>query len=134
MDLIFKKAQGQESAAINSQLIDRSLGKLALFAVTLCIIMVTIISLQIAFLFSGNAAAQASLNLLVNIYEPLLIIRLLFMFMGAGWFGYVAVRHHQIKLAAESLILQAFITCLFVMVAEIVGRFLFFAIHVRVGI
>lgn len=134
MDLIFKKAQGQESAVINSQLIDRSLGKLAILAVTLCILMVTIVSLQIALLFSGNAAAQTSLDLLLNIYQPLLIIRLVFLFIGAGWLSFVAARHHHIKLAAESLILQAFITCLLVLVAEILGRFLFFAIHVRVGI
>jgi DMSO reductase anchor subunit len=134
MDLIFKKAQGQDSAAINSQLIDRSLGKLALLAVTLCILVVTSVYLQIASLFSGNAAAQTSLDLLLNIYQPLLILRLVFLFIGAGMLSFVAARHHQRKLAAESLLLQVFITCLLVLVAEILGRFLFYAIHVRVGI
>jgi anaerobic dimethyl sulfoxide reductase subunit C (anchor subunit) len=134
MNLIFKKAQGQESAAINSQLIDRSLGKLALLAVTLCLLVVASVYLQIASLFSGNAAARTSLDLLLNIYQPLLILRLLFLFIGAGMLSFVAARHHQRKLAAESLLLQVFITCLLVLVAEILGRFLFYAIHVRVGI
>ncbi len=134
MDLIFKKSQGQDGQAIHAQLIDQSLGRLAVIAATLCILMATIVYFQIASLFSGNAAAQISLNLLLNIYQPLLIIRLALLFIGVGWLGFVAAKHHQKKLAAESLFLQVLIACLLVMVAEILGRFLFFAIHVRIGI
>jgi anaerobic dimethyl sulfoxide reductase subunit C (anchor subunit) len=134
MDLIFKKSQGQDGQAIHAHLIDQSLGGMAILAIILCILMATIVYFQIAALFSGNVAAQTSLNLLLNIYEPLLIIRLVFLFIGAGWLGYMAAQHHQRRVASENLLLQVFIPCLLVMVAEILGRFLFFAIHVRIGI
>lgn len=134
MDLIFKKSQGQAGQVVHAQLIEASLGRLAFMAITMGILMAIINFFQSASLFSGNAAAQTSLNLLLNIYQPLLIVRLVLLFIGVGWLGVIAVQLHQKKLAAESLLLQVFIACLLVMVAEILGRFLFYAIHVRIGI
>ncbi len=134
MDQIFKNAQGKESEEIHADLIDQSLGKLAIIALALCILMAAVVYFQIAGLFSGDAAAQTSLDLLLNIYQPLLIFRLIFLFLGTGWLCFVASRHHFRKLATENLMLQVFITCSLVMVAEILGRFLFFAVHVKIGI
>jgi DMSO reductase anchor subunit len=98
------------------------------------ILMSMILFFQTASLFSGDAAAQTSLNLLLKIYQPLLILRLLLLFVGIGWLSVTAERLHRRKLVIDDLLQHVFIACLLVMVAEILGRFLFYAVHVKVGI
>jgi hypothetical protein len=134
IDFIFKKSQDQENQAVHAQLIDVSLGRLAIVAVFLCILTAVINYFQIASLVSGSDAAQTSLNLLLNIYQPLLIVRLVFLFIGVGWLVIAAVQQNQRKLLLDGLFMNVFIACLLVMVVEILGRFLFYAIHVRIGI
>jgi anaerobic dimethyl sulfoxide reductase subunit C (anchor subunit) len=134
MDLIFKQAQGQTDQTIHLQLIDQSLGKLSVTAAGLCILTATIIYFQVASLTSGIEAARASLELLLRIYQPLLILRLVLLFIGVGWLAVGAVQMRQKQLAADNMLLRMLIACLLVMVAEILGRFLFYAIHVRVGL
>jgi DMSO reductase anchor subunit len=134
MDLIFNQSQEQKNSAVHAQMVDTSLGPLAVVAVLLCILTAAINYFQIASLVSGSEAAQTSLNILLSIYQPLLIIRLAFLFVGVGWLVVTAVQQNQKKLSVDGLLMNVFISCLLVMVVEILGRFLFFAIHVRVGI
>jgi DMSO reductase anchor subunit len=42
--------------------------------------------------------------------------------------------HTREQKPVRDLLLPTYITCLLVMVGEILGRFLFYAIHVRTGI
>ncbi len=134
MDLIFQKSQARETQAVHAELLELSLGRLAIAAIPLCILMAMINYFQIADLLTGTSAAQASLNLLLNIYQPLLIMRLILSFIGVGWLGVTAMKVNQNKFVPDGLLLNSFIACLLVMVAEILGRFLFYAIHVRIGI
>jgi len=134
MDLMFKRSPALENQTEHAQLIEPSLMRFAFAAVILCILMAGINILQITSLFSGSATAQTSLNLLRDIYQPLLIIRLGLLFVGTGWLVFVSVQLNRRKLLVESLLPRVFITCLLVMIAEILGRFLFYAIHVRIGI
>lgn len=134
MDLIFKKSQEHENLSRYADLIGTSLVRLAVVTVPLCILMAGINFYQIASLLSGSSAAQTSLSLLLNIYQPLLIIRLVLLFVGVVWFVYISVQINQRKLFVDDLLPNVFIVCLLVMIAEILGRFLFYAIHVRVGI
>ncbi len=134
MDLIFQKSQAQEVETVHAQLLESSVGRLAVAAIPLAIFMAVINYFQIAYLLSGAKAAQASLNLLLNIYQPLLILRLVLAFTGVGWLGVTALQLNQKKFLPDGLLLNSFIACLLVMVAEILGRFLFYAIHVRIGI
>jgi anaerobic dimethyl sulfoxide reductase subunit C (anchor subunit) len=134
MDLIFKRTPALEDQTEHAQLIEPSLIRFAFVAVILSILIVGINLLQITSLFSGSATAQTSLDLLRNIYQPLLIIRLVLLFVGSGWLVFVSVQLSRRKLLVGNLLPKVFITCLLVMIAEILGRFLFYAIHVRIGI
>lgn len=134
MDMIFRNSEGQAGQAVHGPLIRSSLGPLAFGAVLLSVLMGIITFFQVAALFSGSQAARISLDLLLNIYQPLLIIRLILLFTGAGWISVAAIFIQQKKLTLEGLLLQSFIACLLVLVSEILGRFLFYAIHVRIGI
>ena len=131
---MFKRSPALEDQTEHAQLIEPSLIRFAFVAIFLCILMAGINLFQITALFSGSATAQTSLDLLLNIYQPLLIIRLMLLFVGTGWFVFVAVQLSQKKMLVESLLPKVFIACLLVMIAEILGRYLFYAIHVRIGI
>jgi anaerobic dimethyl sulfoxide reductase subunit C (anchor subunit) len=134
MDLMFKKSPALEDQTEHVELIESSIVRFALLVLFLCMLMAGINLSQTTTLMTGAAAAQASLDLLLNIYQPLLVIRLILLFVGTGWLIIVAIQLRQKKILVESLLPKVFIACLLVMIAEILGRYLFYAIHVRIGI
>ncbi|MFN2216636.1 MAG: dimethyl sulfoxide reductase anchor subunit family protein [Anaerolineales bacterium] len=134
MDLIFKKSLSQEKSSIHIQLVSFSLNWLSVLAIIFSICMSILIFYQTVILIGGSPAAQTSLELITDIYRPLFIIRLIFMFTGAGWLGFTSVQYYRGKILVEHLLTHVFTACLLVMVAEILGRFLFYAIHVKIGI
>jgi anaerobic dimethyl sulfoxide reductase subunit C (anchor subunit) len=134
MDLKFSKSQQQENQSIRPRIIQGSFDWLAVIAVVMVIVIAVLNYFQISSLRAGNESAQTSLGLLLELYQPLLVIRYALLFVGVGWLGSAVVLSHSRREAAEELVVPVFIACLLVMIAEILGRFLFFAIHVRIGI
>ncbi|HKZ44836.1 MAG TPA: DmsC/YnfH family molybdoenzyme membrane anchor subunit [Anaerolineales bacterium] len=134
MDLIFKKSLSLEKTSIHIRQVTSSLNWLSILAIIFSICMSILIFYQTAILFGGSPAAQTSLLLLTEIYKPLFILRLLLMFIGTGWLGITSIQYYRGKILVENLLTHVFTACLLVLVAEILGRFLFYAIHVKVGI
>ena len=134
MDLKFSQSHQQEKQSIRPRIIQGSFDWLAVIAVVMVIAIAVLNYLQISSLRAGNESAQASVDLLLELYLPLLVIRYALLFVGVGWLVVTVARSHSRRKAAEELMAPVFIACLLVMIAEILGRFLFFAIHVRIGI
>ena len=134
MDLIFKKSLVKEEFSIHVQLVEISLKWLTIIAIIISISMSILIFFQTANLSGGSPTAQASLVLLMEIYQPLFILRLIAMFVGVGWSGITTVQFFRGKIHIDQLLTHTFTACLLVLVAEILGRFLFYAIHVKIGI
>lgn len=90
--------------------------------------------LQVAYLAAGSTAAQQSAGMLYSQYGLILAIRLVLAFLGAGILGLFiyqnasSVGHEKIM---GNLTYAAFVL---VFVAEVLGRFVFYASHVRIGI
>jgi len=93
-----------------------------------------ILYLQVSLLSRGDLIARTSLRLLMELYQPLLIMRLLFLLAAAVYFGIAIYRLSRSKLTSQSLIMPVYLSCLLILVGEIIGRFLFYATHIRVGI
>jgi anaerobic dimethyl sulfoxide reductase subunit C (anchor subunit) len=134
MDLIFQKSQKSGDSYVHTQLMESSINWLSILAISLSVLMAALIYFQTAFLYLSTPAAQVSLTLLMDIYQPLFILRLLTLFAGVGWLAVTSLQFHKKNILLESILQHGFIACLLVMVSEILGRFLFFAIHVKVGI
>jgi DMSO reductase anchor subunit len=47
---------------------------------------------------------------------------------------YTVIRMYKFMYAPQSLMSPVYLSCLLIMVGEIIGRFLFYATHVRVGL
>ena len=134
MDLRFSKSQQQENQNVRHRIIQGSFDWLAAIAVVMVIAIAVLNYFQISSLRTGNPSAQTTLDLLLELYQPLLVIRFALLFVGVGWLGTSVVLSHRRSKGTEELMMPVFIACLLVMIAEILGRFLFFAIHVRMGI
>jgi len=134
MDLIFKKSLVMEQTSIHTKLVEMSLNWLPFLAIGFSICIAILIFYQTAFLFGGSQAEQASLILLTDIYQPLFVLRLISMFVGVGWLGVTTGQFFRGKIQVENLLQHVFAACLLVLVSEILGRFLFYAIHVKIGI
>lgn len=134
MDSNFAKRKEQDSQSSSHQFVSGSFLWLAVIALVLVVAIAIVSYFQISAMRAGNQSAQTSVDLLLEIYQPLLIIRFALLIVGGGILVYAVVLSHTARKAIKDLMMHAFSACLMVMIAEIMGRFLFFAIHVRIGI
>jgi hypothetical protein len=89
---------------------------------------------QISFLQKGDEPAITSLNLLMGLYQPLLVARLGLIFLGVLWLAFSISQMVREQRSIQELMAPIYGSCLLVMIGEILGRFLFYATHVRIGI
>jgi len=98
------------------------------------IVVVALNFYQLSLLRSGDQWAQTSFDLLTNLYRPLLFMRLVLPLLGiiilvVSVFN-VVWRNRTIR----ELMIPIYVSCICVLVGEILGRFLFYATHIRIGI
>ena len=79
-------------------------------------------------------SATVSLELLLQLYPVLLFMRLMALTLGAVGL-IVSIYWYFPKLEHTSdLLAPAYVTLLLILIGEILGRFLFYATHVRLGV
>ncbi len=81
-----------------------------------------------------DPSTRVSLQLLFDIYQPLLFFRYGLLLVAAVILLIWQRRIARGKASLDVLIGPGYIACLMILVSEIMGRFLFYATHVRVGI
>ena len=89
---------------------------------------------QISMLRLGDKWAQTSFGLLTNLYQPLLILRSALPFLGITWLVISLVRIFRTGREIKQLTVPVYMSCIAVLAGEILGRFLFYATHVRIGV
>jgi anaerobic dimethyl sulfoxide reductase subunit C (anchor subunit) len=82
----------------------------------------------------GVEAAQTSLQLLFGLYGPLLVIWGLAILSGSGLLIYSISLMARQNRPANELVVPLYTSCLLVIVSQILGRILFYATHVRLGL
>jgi len=107
---------------------------IAVAAVLLVGMELVVLPMYLVTVAGGSAAGLASVKLMAGTYGWVLALRVLLAFIGAGVFAMFLYRNamsegHEKMLG--SLTYAAFIV---VLVAEVLGRVLFYASHVRIGI
>lgn len=134
LDLKFAEIKKSEDVELRVNVIQYSFTGLTALTGLLVLLSLAIIYVQMSFLARGDLIARTSLRLLFELYEPLLIMRLMFLFIAPLYLGIAAYRRCRSKLPPQNLMLPVYLSCLFILVGEIIGRFLFYATHIRVGI
>lgn len=134
VNLQFAQIQNPQTIGFHPQIIRRSLPAFAgaILAVTAGILA------QYGFLIqtlnTGSSTAMASLQLYLGLYAPLLVFRLASMLTGAGWLIVAIVRTLRERINLTQFTFHTYMACLLLLVSEILGRFLFYATHIRLGI
>ena len=134
LDMKFAEIQKSGELPIRNQVIRASFPWLAIIAAAAAIFDVAISFYQMYYLQHGNVVAQTSLRLLIDLYTPLLVIRFMLLFVGPVWMGYSIYQMYKGKSGPIQLATPVYISCLLVLAAEIIGRFLFYATHIRIGL
>jgi anaerobic dimethyl sulfoxide reductase subunit C (anchor subunit) len=123
-----------ECADTQCDLMRGALRWIAVLAIVLIGVDLIVIPVYLAYLASGSGAALATVKLISGPFSAVLIVRLALGFLGAGIFGAFLYRN-ALSVGREKmlgyLVYSAFIL---VLAGEVLGRFLFYATRVRIGI
>jgi anaerobic dimethyl sulfoxide reductase subunit C (anchor subunit) len=134
LDLQFAEIQKADDVELRSQVIRYSSEGLTILTIALAILSLLIIFIQMRLLAQGDLIARTSLSLLIELYLPLFLMRLMFLIYASLSLVYAVVRTYRLKSAPQSLMMPVYLSCLLILVGEIIGRFLFYATHIRVGL
>lgn len=88
---------------------------------------------HLANLRAGDQTAQLSLELLLGLYQPLFLARVVIISLVVIGILAMFVMVVKRKRSVIDLLVPLYITCLLLLVGEIIGRFLFYATHIRIG-
>lgn len=135
MDLRFSEGEPGADLDMRTQIIKKSAVWLTLSATLAALLVVVLGIYQIEYLRNNElSSAQASLQLILDLYKPLLIMRIGLTVIGVIWL--IAVVGYFIKTQRSfmKLLGPVYIACILVLIGEILERFLFYATHVRIGI
>jgi len=126
--------QEPECAATQCSLLRDAVRWIAVTAVFVLGVELVVAPIYLTSLSVGSSAAQESARLMIQDFGVLLALRLVLAFIGAGVFGFFlyqnAVSAGREKIMGN-LVYAAFAL---VLVSEVLGRFLFYATQVQIGI
>ncbi len=124
-----------ESAEAQSQLLRGALRWIALVAVLLLGVELVTAPLQVAYLAAAQSpAAVASAKLMFDTYGLIFGLRLVLVFVGAGVMGVFLYQNAMSPGREKVLGSVAYAALALVLVSEVLGRFIFYAAHVRIGL
>ena len=123
-----------EGTEVQANLLRDSLRGIAVASVVLLGIEFVVIPIYIAYLALGTAASLASANLMIGPFGLVFVLRLILAFVGAGIFGLFLYQSARSAGKERTMSYLAYSAFVLVLVAEVLGRFLFYAAQVRIGI
>ncbi len=106
-------------------------------AVAAGVVLIPVIMLNLFHLYllrTGTTLAQTSYDLLMELYKPLLITQFLMLLAGVGALVVPVAMMKRTGKTVQELFTPAYLACLLVIVGEALGRFLFYAAHIRTGL
>lgn len=130
---LFTLNQDSDLALIRD-VIRRSLYISSWVAVVIAIIELGNYGFQIMDWFNRGTTAHASLYLLLGLYRILFVIRIALLISGVTALVLVTLWQQRRSRPVVRFLASIYLTFLMVLISEVLGRFLFYAVHVRTGI
>ncbi len=129
---INKKAP--EDCEVQLEILRTALRWISLAAVVLLGIELVITPLYLAYLAGGNPAAAETASMMGGEFGAVLVLRLVLAFLGAGVLALFLYQNAASSNKEKILAVLAYSAFLLVLVSEVLGRYLFYATHVGVGV
>lgn len=120
--------------AEETNIVHTVLQALAIAAILLLGIEFIVLPIFMAYLATQGGAALQSLNMMVGPYGVAFFFRLLLLFVGAGVLAAYLYRNASIAEKEKTLASLAYSAFALALVSEVLGRFIFYASHYRIGI
>jgi len=135
MDLNFYHDQELDRVRLNDTTLKTALKGLAAVSLISLVITLVLVNGHFSWLRAHQEeSALVSMRLLLDLYQPLFVARMAMSISGVAWLLLGLWRNLKMHAAIKDMIVPAYFATLLVLVGEILGRFLFYAIHVRIGI
>ncbi len=134
LDLKYAEFQKPENVQLHSKVIRQNLPWISGAAILFFVFDIAIIWEQLRQFGRGDIIMGTSLRLLLDLYKPILVMRLIFLIVAPIILGFASYLIHVGKKSPQKVMPQIYLSCLLVLVAEIIGRFLFYATHIRIGV
>lgn len=134
LDLKFAEVQKANDVELRAQVIRYCYAGLTLLTIVLVFFSFIVVYTQIRLLSQGDLVARTSLRLLFELYMPLFVMRLFLLLYASISLGFAVYRMYKLKITPQSMMMPVYLSCLMILIGEIVGRFLFYATHIRVGL
>ena len=130
----YLKGKTRANEEAQSKLLGESLRWIAVAAIVLLGVELVLLPLYLGTLAIGTQAGLASVQMMTGPLGLALFLRLALVFLGAGVFA-VFLYQNALSAGQEKVLgILAYAAFVMVFVAEVLGRFLFYAAHVRIGI
>ena len=134
MDTVFSQPGEPELSDIRCTIIRRSSVWFTLLASISLAVIGLLNAFQITTMQNGDELSQAGLRLMMSVYSPLLFARFAALIGGVGLLGITLLRIFRARKPLVEVVFPIHMACLLVFIGEILGRFLFYATHVRIGV
>jgi len=134
MDLRFSEVRVNREMRGTRLLVEEAIRWLTAAAAILLIPVLFINLFHLYTMRTGSDLARASYELLMELYQPLLIARFLLLLGGVGYLFFTVFLMKRKGKTVHDLFTPAYLACLLVIVGEVMGRFLFYAAHIRIGL
>lgn len=134
LDMKFAEIQKAKDVLFRMEVIEHTLGPLTGAGLILVASSLIITFYQVSVLAHGEIISQTTVELLFHLYTPLFWARNVLLLVASLWVAFSVYKARKGSSDIQSLLTPVYLSCLFILIAEIVGRFLFYATHVRIGI
>ncbi len=134
MDMKFAEVREPATVEARDVIIHKALAWFVALAIVGVVAAAALSLYQIQYLRNGDETAQLSLELLLGLYRPLIGMRFTLIILGVITLAVCAYLINRRNRSATEMMVPIYLACLLVMIGEIIGRFLLYATHVRVGI
>ena len=135
MDLRFSTGRLSGDLDDYAQILEKSIPWLVVVATIVSLLNIALGLYQIELLREiAQPSAQASLELVLGLYKPLLLMRIGFALVGIVWLNGIVRYFIKSQRAIINSLGPVSIACTLILIGEILERFLFYATHVRIGI
>lgn len=129
-----RNEMGCGEEGVQCVLLRTTLRWIAIAAIVLVGIQFVLYPLYLADLSAESGAAQESARIIIEDYGVALAVRLVLVFIGAALLGGFIYRNASISGNLQTASMLAYIAFVLVLVGEIIGRYIFYASQVGVGI
>jgi len=134
MDLRFSELRLGRAMIGSRILVEQAVRRLTVAALVILLPVLFLNLYHLHNLQTGSALAQASYELLMDLYKPLLVARFLMLFLGVGCLVFPVAMMKRTRKTVQEIFTPIYLACLLVIIGEVLGRFLFYAAHIRIGL